>query len=81
MRIYIKLFLFLIFLLNKSQGNDNDVILLNDLTYNPSQNYEIIRDKRDLSPWFYPEIDKNQISCGHNVYSKLHTCSQLTECR
>jgi len=43
--------------------------------------YESYRIKRDQSPWFYPEIDKNQISCGPNVYIKLYTCSQLTDCQ
>lgn len=39
------------------------------------------RNRRDQSPWFYPEIDKNQISCGPNVYAKLYSCSQLTDCQ
>ena len=48
--------------------------------------YEILsndhqRIKRVPSPWFYPELDKNFISCGHNVYAKLFICSHPTDCK
>lgn len=81
MIVFIEIFLFLLFLLNQTHGNDKDILLFNDPTHDHLTNYEVIRNKRDQSPWFYPEIDRNQISCGHNVYVKLYTCSQLTECR
>jgi hypothetical protein len=82
MIIFIEIVIYLIFLLNKSYGfNNKDILLINDPSHNYQTNYQIIRTKRDQSPWFYPDIDKNQISCGHNVYVKLYTCSKLTECQ
>jgi len=82
---FIEIFIYLIFLLNKSNGINENILLINDPSHNYQTIYEIIsplnRIKRDQSPWFYPEIDKNQISCGHNIYVKLYTCSELTDCR
>jgi hypothetical protein len=78
---FIEIFIYLIFLLNKSNGINENVLLINDPSYNYQTSYTVIRIKREQSSWLYPEIDKNQISCGHNVYVKLYTCSQLTECR
>jgi hypothetical protein len=78
---FIEIFIYLIFLLNKSNGINENILLINEPSHNYQTNYQIIRTKRDQSPWFYPEIDKNQISCGHNVYVKLYTCSELTDCR
>jgi hypothetical protein len=78
---FIEIFIYLIFLLNKSNGINENILLINEPSHNYQTTYQIIRTKRDQSPWFYPEIDKNQISCGHNVYVKLYTCSELTDCR
>jgi hypothetical protein len=81
----IKISICLIVLFNKIQGNNEDILLINDQSNDYQNFYTILsannRIKRDQSPWFYPDIDKNQISCGHNVYMKLYTCSQLTQCR
>ncbi len=78
-------FIYLIFLFNKIQGNNEDILLINNPSHDYQTSYTILpinnRIKRDQSPWFYPDIDKNQISCGHNVYVKLYTCSQLIQCR
>lgn len=57
-----------------------------DLLNHPQMDYEILsndhlRIKRVPSPWFYPELDKNFVSCGHNVYAKLFTCSHPTDCK
>jgi hypothetical protein len=78
---FIKLIVCLIFLLNQSYGINQDVLLINDPSHHSQTSYTIVRIKRDQSPWFYPEIDKNQISCGHNVYVKLYTCSYSKDCK
>jgi hypothetical protein len=82
---FIKISIYFIFIFDQSYGIDQDVLLINVPSHHLQTSYTIIptndRVKRDQSPWLYPEFDKNQISCGHNVYAKLLTCSQLTECR
>jgi hypothetical protein len=82
---FIEIFIYLIYLLNKSYGINDDILLINNPSDNYQTSYTIIstnnRVKRNQLSWFDREIDRNQISCGHNVYAKLFTCSQLTECR
>ncbi|CAF3865893.1 unnamed protein product [Adineta steineri] len=85
MKYFVQIFIYLIFLLNKSNGNNEDIILMNDLSYQYQEPYKIIstnaRLKRDQSSWFYPEIDKDQISCGQNVYVKLFQCLDVKDCK
>jgi len=85
MNCFIEIFLSLIFLLNKSNGINEDILLINDPSHKYETPYTIIsannRVKRDQSSWFYPDIDKDQISCGQNVYVKLFTCLDLNDCR
>jgi hypothetical protein len=79
---FIQIIVYLIILLNKSDGINNDILLFNDPSHDHQSSYTIIRSKRDQqSSWLYPEIDKNQISCGHNVYVKVHTCIYLKDCK
>lgn len=65
----------------------DDVLLFNQPSYrHPRMQYQILssnnqRIKRESSPWFYPEFDKNLISCGPNVYKDLYTCSQSIDCK
>ncbi|UJR08522.1 hypothetical protein I4U23_012785 [Adineta vaga] len=85
MKYFIQILIYLIFFLQNSNGID-DVLVMNDPSFIHKAPYEIItsnsnRTKRDQSSWFYPDIDKDQISCGQNVYVKLFTCSNLRNCR
>jgi hypothetical protein len=78
----IQISIYLIYLFNQIQGNQNEILLINDRSNDYQTSYTILnRIKRDQLPWFQFEFDKNQISCGHNVYMKLYKCSQLTQCR
>jgi hypothetical protein len=87
MKYFIQIFLYLIFLFNKSEQYDENILLLNDRTnilYTP---YTILtpnnRVKRDKSAWFYPEINHSNIihdQCDQHIYTKLYSCSQLTDC-
>ena len=79
----IELFIIGIVFFNRIDAIDKNILLFNNPDDSLRTSYEIIlpRIKRDQSPWFYPDFDRNQISCGHNVYAKLYTCSQMTQCR
>ncbi|CAF2736251.1 unnamed protein product [Rotaria sp. Silwood2] len=83
---FIKLFIYLIFLLNKSYGIKQDILLINDPSHNYQTSYTIIsennRIKRDQSSsLILPDIANNQISCEHDVNIKLSNCLNLEECR
>lgn len=79
MKYFIEIFLYLIFLFNQSlQDNNETILLINDSTniyYTP---YRIVtlnnRLKRDKSSLLYPE------QCDQHIYTKLYSCSQLTDC-
>ncbi len=67
------------FLFNKSL--EENILLINDPTniyYTP---YRILttdnRVKRDKSSLFYPEINDQ---CDQHIYTKLYSCSHLTDC-
>jgi hypothetical protein len=81
----IEIFIYLIFLLNKSEGINEERLLINDPSHVYYTPYSILssnnRQKRDQSSWLYPEIDKDRISCEQDIYDKLFTCSHLTECK
>jgi hypothetical protein len=87
MKYFIEIFFYLIFLLNQSTQNDDNILLINDPTniyYTP---YTILtsnnRVKRDKSSLFYPEIPHSNIihdQCDRHIYTKLYSCSQLTDC-
>ena len=82
---FIQILIYLIILLNKSEGIHKEILLINDPSHIYPTPYTILssnnREKRDQLSWFYPEIDKNRILCEENIYDKLYTCSYLTECK
>ena len=76
----------LICLVHESEPTSQNILLINDssaVQHTPP--YDVInfsrREKRDQASWFYPEVDRNHISCEPNIYEKLHTCSLLAECK
>lgn len=81
---FIQLFIYLIFLLNKSNAIKEDILLFNDLSYNSDTSYTVVstnkRIKRDQLSWTPSDIEKNQMSCGSDVYTKLSACSLFGEC-
>lgn len=79
MKYFIEIFLYLIFLFNKSSGETNETILLiNDSTNIYYPPYTILttnnRLKREKSSLLYPE------QCDQHIYTKLYSCAQLTDC-
>ncbi|CAF3554641.1 unnamed protein product [Rotaria sp. Silwood1] len=82
---FIKLFIYLIYLLNKSSGIKQDILLINDPSHNYQTTYTIIssnnRIKRDQLSLILPDITKNQILCEHDINIKLSNCLNLEECR
>ncbi|CAF0796921.1 unnamed protein product [Adineta steineri] len=87
MKYFIQILFYFIFLFNKSIQIDENVLLINDPknTYYPS--YTIVtstnRLKRDKPPLFNAEIKYSNIiskQCDQHIYTKLSSCSQLTEC-
>jgi hypothetical protein len=88
MKYFIEIFLYLIFLFNKStQENNETILLINDSTniyYTP---YTILtsnnREKRDKSFSLYPEINPSNLlsqQCDQHIYTKLYSCSHLKDC-
>jgi hypothetical protein len=82
------IFIYLIFLFNKSiELNNEKILLINDPTniyYTP---YTILtsnnRVRRDKSFLLYPEINHSNIihdQCDQHIYTKLYSCSHSTDC-
>ncbi len=88
MKHFIEIYLYLIFLFNKSIQEKNDnILLINDPTNIYYKPYTILtsnnREKRDKYSLFYPEISHSNIiaeQCDQHVYTKIYSCSQLTDC-
>jgi hypothetical protein len=87
MKYFIEIFLYFIFLFNNSEASNENILLINDLTNISYPPYTILtsnnRVKRDKSTWFYPEINHSNIiheQCDEHIYTKLYSCSHLTDC-
>lgn len=76
----VQLFLYVIFVLYQLQELSANLLLINDPAYVHYTPYRIIsadtRVKRDKSALLSPE--NNQ--CDQYIYTKLYSCSQLTDC-
>ena len=80
MNYNVQIFLHSIFLLYQSQELGANILLINDPAYIHYTPYRIVsadtRVKRDKSSLLPPE--NNQ--CDQYIYTKLYSCSQLTDC-
>jgi hypothetical protein len=88
MKYFIEILFYFIYLFNKSiQYNNENILLINDPTniyYTP---YTILtsnnRAKRDQFSLAYSEINPTNLlhdQCDQHIYTKLYSCSQLTDC-
>ncbi|CAF2179269.1 unnamed protein product [Rotaria magnacalcarata] len=81
---FIQLFIYLIYLLNKSNAINDDILLINDPSHNYQTSYTIVSDnkrlKRDQSSQTPSDIEKNQMSCGSDIYTKISPCLYLGAC-
>ncbi|CAF2081350.1 unnamed protein product [Rotaria magnacalcarata] len=87
MKYFIEIFLYIVFLFNKSQQNDENILLANDLTNIDNAPHTILtsnnrlnREKsRLLSSINYPTSISEE--CDQDVHDKLFHCSTLNNCR
>ena len=87
MKCFSEIFLHLILLINKSEQTDENTLLISDPTNIYHTHYTILisdtRVKRQKSPRFYPEINREPVThgqCDRHTYTKLYNCSYLTNC-
>jgi hypothetical protein len=86
MKYFIEIFFYLIFFVNKSEEKNENILFLNhpsNISYPPytilTSNY---REKRDKFSWFNPLKHAKIIhdQCDEHIYTKLYSCSHLSEC-
>jgi hypothetical protein len=79
MKYFIEILFSIICLLNQSLEEEN-ILLINQPTNIYYKSYQILptnyRFKRDKSSLFYHSNDQ----CDQHIYTKLYSCSHLTDC-
>ena len=80
---FIELSIYLIFLFNKSDGINEDILVINEPSHYYQPSYTIIstnnRIKRDQSSNIHHDIDQNPSLCEHNIYSQLSNCLYVSK--